>query len=130
MSTFPSIRQNLRLIEGGLWHTPAYSRATVVQSDQKCNDDGLFEARNTLSDGCLKLFSGRNSGRRRRRRSMARTYVILAFGLSLAGCNTPQPKAVAGQVCSPQDVAWVECMKVRKPGRHPPAELLFTDWRT
>jgi hypothetical protein len=35
MSTFPSIRQNLRLIEGGLWHTPSDSRPTVVKSGLK-----------------------------------------------------------------------------------------------
>jgi hypothetical protein len=86
MPTFPSIRQNLRLIEEGLWHTPAYRRSTVVQSTLKPTVDGLSETCNTLSDGCLKLFSGRNSGRRRRR-GVAKTYIALAFGLSVLGCT-------------------------------------------
>jgi hypothetical protein len=58
MTTFPSIRQNIRLIGGGLWHTPADTRSTVVQTEPKCSNDGLFEPRNTSSDECLKLFLG------------------------------------------------------------------------
>lgn len=151
MTIFPSIRQVRRLVEEGMWHTPADSLPGDVQPALKPTVDALFPTCNTLSGKCLKLFSGRNSGRRRRR-SMARTYVILAFGLGLGACSQAEYRAAQSRIlpmtvktppvaapfipCTEtpaghpgHDRVWATCMTMHKPTGHTPAELLFTDWR-
>jgi hypothetical protein len=77
---------------------------------------------------------------------MWRTYVILAFGLGLSACNTLPPAPANGAPSAKpapfipctltpagapgHDRVWAACMTMHKPnGRHPPAQLLFTDWR-
>lgn len=130
MSTFPSIRQNRRLTAGGLWQTVSDKRPTTLRQVEKAQQTGLYSR---LASVC-QLSEDPNLGakpHRRRRRAMARTYIALTFGLALAGCNTPPQAApsVAGEVCRADDPAWTTCMLRRKPGRHPPAQLLFTDWR-
>lgn len=141
MSTFPSIRQNLRLIEWGLWHTLSDTRHTAIRQVEKAHEQRDFRCIASVFQLYEDPFLGakRESetapplrGRlHRRRRAMAKTYVILAFGLGLAACNTPPQAApsVAGEACRVDDPAWTTCMQARKRGRHPPAELLFTDWR-
>jgi hypothetical protein len=148
MSTLPSIRHQTRIIEGGLWHTSADAEIAAARQSDKTVLTG-FSERNTLSDGCLKLFSGRNSGRRRRR-SMARTYIALAFGLGLGACSQAEyrdaqsrvpPMSVKkpGPVAAPfipctktpagdpgHDRVWAACMTMHKPNRQPGYELETT----
>jgi hypothetical protein len=153
MSTFSSIRQNLRLIEGGLWHTLSDVRPTVVSESEKTLQTGVSER----SAGVLRMSDAPRLGsklRSGRRRRMARTYVILAFGLGLGACSqaeyrdaqsrvAPMSVKKPGPVAAPfipctltpagdpgHDRVWAACMSMHKPnGRHPPAQLLFTDWR-
>lgn len=47
------------------------------------------------------------------------------LAVSVAGCQT----SPAGTRCQPKDPAWEDCMHARKLGRHPPAELIYADFR-
>lgn len=143
MYTFFSIRQIRRMVARGLWHTPADS----AQSADKQTTDALYSGLSERSAGVWPLSDSPDlgaklrSGRRRRRRAMGQTYVILAFGLGLGACGLPgevprqYPKrsvttgydACRGVV---DGTTWANCMAGNKPRKlYPPAELLFKDWR-